>query len=169
MVKSVLMYNSGTWGLSKAEELSLDAFHRRQLRQVLGVKYPARMRNSIVYLQTGEKPLSIQIMQARWRLLGHCLRLHKDTPAKRAIMYFFQPSQGKGFRGRQRTTLPVVINKDLEKASKNETIATKYELPDRLGNIEDMQLLNNLATDKDRWRTFVNDICKSAEAEFKND
>ena len=155
-------------GPFKSRRMSLDAFHRRQLRQVLGVKYPAKMRNSIVYTQTGERPLSIQIMQSRWRLLGHCLRLHNDTPAKLAIKYFFQPSQEKGFRGRPRTTLPVVISKDLEKASENEIIATKYELPNRLGNIEDLHLLNRLATDKDRWRTLVNDICKSAEAEFKN-
>ena len=70
MVKSVLTYNSGTWGLSKTEELSLNAFHRRQLKQVLGVKYPVKMRNSIVYIYTwGESALNtnnaIEVAPAR--------------------------------------------------------------------------------------------------------
>jgi hypothetical protein len=166
MVKTVLTYNSGTWGLTKTEESSLNAFHRRQLRQVLGVKYPAKMRNSIVYIHTSEKPLSIQIMQSRWRLLGHCLRLHNDTPAKRAMEFFFEPSQEKGFRGRRRTTLPVAISKDLEQASKEATIVAKYKLPDRLENIKHLHTLHTLALDKTTWQQMTHDICKSAEAEF---
>ena len=37
LVKSVLTYNSCTWGLTKQDEKNLDSFHRKQLRQVIGV------------------------------------------------------------------------------------------------------------------------------------
>ena len=40
LVKSVLTYNSCTWGLTKQDEQGLDSFHRQQLRQVIGVFYP---------------------------------------------------------------------------------------------------------------------------------
>ena len=36
LVKSVLLYNCGTWGLSKDDQRKLISFHRRQLRKVIG-------------------------------------------------------------------------------------------------------------------------------------
>ena len=40
LVKPVLTYNCATWGLTKQEEQKLDAFHRQQLRHIIGKKYP---------------------------------------------------------------------------------------------------------------------------------
>ena len=39
------IYNCSTWGLTNAEESKFDAFHRRQLRRVLGIKYPTIISN----------------------------------------------------------------------------------------------------------------------------
>ena len=36
LVKQLLTYNCGTWGLSKVDEQKLDTFHRRQLRRDTG-------------------------------------------------------------------------------------------------------------------------------------
>ena len=36
LVKPVLMYNRSTWGLTQKETKGLDAFHRQQLRQLIG-------------------------------------------------------------------------------------------------------------------------------------
>ena len=55
LIKSILTYNSGTWELTKKEEEDLDAFHRQQLRKVMNVKYPVKMRNSVVYRESGEE------------------------------------------------------------------------------------------------------------------
>ena len=38
LVKSILCYNSSTWGLSKKDEDSLNSFHRQQLTQILNIK-----------------------------------------------------------------------------------------------------------------------------------
>ena len=45
MIKSVLTYNCGTWGLTKAEWNKLDAFHRKQLKYILNITWPTRISN----------------------------------------------------------------------------------------------------------------------------
>ena len=59
-----------------------------------------------------KKPISINIVESRWRLFGHILRRDIDIPANKAMKAFFVP-KGDKFRGRLTTTLPTVINKDL--------------------------------------------------------
>ena len=85
LVKSVLTYNACTWGLTKQDEKNLDSFHRKQLRQVIGVYYPHRIGNIELYRVTGARPLTIDITRSRWKMFGHALRLHKDTPARKAM------------------------------------------------------------------------------------
>ena len=38
LVKSVLLYNCGTWGVSKDYQRKLNSFHRRQLKKVIGIQ-----------------------------------------------------------------------------------------------------------------------------------
>ena len=38
LVKSVLLYNCGTWGVSKDDQRKLNSFHRRQLGKVVGIQ-----------------------------------------------------------------------------------------------------------------------------------
>ena len=73
LVKSVLLYNCGIWGVSKDDQRKLNSFHRRQLRKVIGIQWPHKISNNKLY-----KPLSITITERRWRLLGHILRLPAD-------------------------------------------------------------------------------------------
>ena len=67
IVKPVLLYNSQTWGLTKADKNNLDSFHRKQLRTVLNMKYPNitpnlelsnNKRNTFITHNT-EKPLDL--------------------------------------------------------------------------------------------------------------
>ncbi|RHY31560.1 hypothetical protein DYB32_003387 [Aphanomyces invadans] len=57
-VLPVLLYNCGTWALTPTQLDGLEAFHRRQLRLLLGIFYPHR----------------ILAARHRWRLFGHVLR-----------------------------------------------------------------------------------------------
>ena len=115
IVRSVLLYNSCTWGLSEKDESRLDAFHRRQLRRVLGVKYPTTMKNEAVYRLSKAKPLSVVITKSRWKMFGHVLRMHANTPARLAMKYYFQDTGHKKFRGRPRTTIVTTINRDIKR------------------------------------------------------
>ncbi|GFS23827.1 hypothetical protein ElyMa_003399800 [Elysia marginata] len=74
LVKSILLCNCGTWSLTKQEEHMLTTFHRRQLRTILNIKYPTVIKNNALYQKTGETPISLTILEARWQLFGHILR-----------------------------------------------------------------------------------------------
>ena len=116
LVKSVLTYNSCTWGLTKKDEQGLDSFHRQQLRQVIGVFYPHKIGNKKLYKITGTRPLSIDITQARWKMFGHALRLNENTPARKAMKWFFQVPEGcKKFRGRKRASIFTTLNRDIQR------------------------------------------------------
>ena len=104
-MKSILLYNCSTWALALTEEEKINAFHRKQLKKVLNIKFP-------LYKKCQEKPLSLQISKTRWNLFGHILRRDSDIPANKATRaYFIQ--YGHKLRGRPTTTLPIVLNRDL--------------------------------------------------------
>ena len=48
-MKPVLLYNSSTWGLTANDELKLDIFHGKQLRRVIGKRYPYKISNAKLY------------------------------------------------------------------------------------------------------------------------
>ena len=69
LVKSVLLHNCGTWGVTKDEMRKLNSFHKRQLRKVIGIQRPHKISNNKLYKITRTKPLSITITKRRWKLL----------------------------------------------------------------------------------------------------
>jgi hypothetical protein len=106
-VLPVLLYNCGTWGVTEAVIEKLEVFHRRQLREVLGVR-KRQLSNKELYEKCGTDRLRGDIIYARWSLFGHVLRLDKETPAQLAMDYYVRLGEGeKGPLGRPDTTLPV--------------------------------------------------------------
>ena len=89
LVRSVLLYNCGTWALTKTDEEKLDSFHRKQLRRVLGIRYPTKNLNKSLYKKCGQSPISLEVLQARWWLFGHVLRREPSIPANKAMAFYF--------------------------------------------------------------------------------
>ena len=112
LVKPVLLYNCSTWGLTKTERNKLDAFHRKQLKRVLNIRWPTKISNIRLYQITKEEPINITCKRARWELLGHILRRDNNIPANQAMSYYFEATK-PGFPGAKRTTLATVLNEDL--------------------------------------------------------
>ena len=81
-VVPVLIYNMGTWGLTKAELDRLDAYHRRHLRQIVGIHWPHRISNTALYRRCRCPPISEDVKSARWRLFGHVLHMSRDAISK---------------------------------------------------------------------------------------
>ena len=73
-VESIMLYNSPTWATNKTFEYKIDAFHRRQLRWRLNIRYPKRIRNEELYFMIDGQELSITIAERRKKHLGHALR-----------------------------------------------------------------------------------------------
>ena len=49
LVKIVLLYNCGTWGVSKDDQRKLNSFQRRQLRKVIRIHWSHKISNNKLY------------------------------------------------------------------------------------------------------------------------
>ena len=159
LVRSILLYNCGTLALTKTDEDKLDSFHRRQLRRVLGIHYPTKISNTSLYKKCAETPLSMQILQSRWRLFGHILRRDASIPANASMSYYFSETKKRG-RGRPTTTLPVTLNNDLKKLHGKSL---------KLTTAADLDKICTTAEDRQGWKTFTAELMKTAEAARSDD
>ena len=92
-------------------------------------------------------------------MLEHVLRMTDDTPAKHAtIHYFDNVVKGSTFVGRPRTTLPLLIDKDLKLVVAQPDLSN-YQLdspiPNQFKTIADLRCLETLASDRARWMRIV--------------
>ena len=159
IVKSVLMYNSCTWGLTKAQTEEIDRAHRRQLRIVWN---DMNKKNKQLYEESNENPISETIKRARWRAFGHMLRLNEQVPCQQAMYYFTVPEKARKYPGRKRSTLPVILDEDIKQAAKS-----NHTLPiSQLEDINDLCKLKRLAGDREEWRKISSLICNNAEDNY---
>jgi len=91
-VRSRLLYNAGVSAYTRIQLDRIDAAHRRHLRRLLGIYYPERISNQELYKQTDSKPISVDITELRWTMLGHTLRLPEETPGNTAIKQYYRRS-----------------------------------------------------------------------------
>ena len=66
----IFLYNCELWTPTKTINDSLDAFHRRQLRYALGIKYPRVITNQQLYDVTKCEPWNIVTERRRLSWLG---------------------------------------------------------------------------------------------------
>ena len=78
------------------------------------------------------------------------------VPAKKAVMdYFRKPTDDSAsWRGRSRTTLPVVLNKDLQ------------SIGSKLKTTHDLDCLCLLASQREEWRLLRRKIAEVAQAKL---
>ena len=88
------------------------------IRRVLGVKLSDRITNINRYVRCGIQPASIQVVNARWRLFGHTLRMNEHTPARKAMAYYFV--QDHGGRTVKHVTVPTALSDNYNNAGGNE-------------------------------------------------
>ena len=144
-VSPVLLHNCGTWGLTTSAMKGLESFHRRQLRRVLGIHYPARISCDEVYKRTNSLPLRFALLRTRWKCLGHILRRPIDIPANAAMIEYFD-TLDKKWKGRDTICLPRVLHQDLG------SIGLQLKTND------DLSYLRDLAQDRAAWRSLSQKI-----------
>ncbi|GFS09699.1 hypothetical protein ElyMa_003043200 [Elysia marginata] len=97
----------------KARITQIKHFPRRQLRTILNIKYPTVIKNNSLYQKTGETPISLTILEARWRLFGYILRQAINTPPNVAMTLYFK-KEGSKQRGRPKTSIVTTLRRDLK-------------------------------------------------------
>ena len=142
LVLPVLLYNCGAWGLTAAQAESLNAFHRKQLRRLIGIVYPARISNTELYERCNTEPLSDIVDRRRWQLTGHILRMDRDAPPWIALTGYFA-GDAKAGRGRPRTSIATRITSDLQRRNID------------LKRSNQLENVRAIALDKPTWRNLA--------------
>ena len=157
LVLPVLLYNCATWGVAENIIDKLEVYHRRHLREVLGVK-TRDIRNEDLYKLCETKPLNRRIVFARWSLFGHVLRLSRDTPAQIAMDYYGSLKEGETEpRGRPDTTLPVLLFNEYKKFKE---VKKERGWSVKKSKAQILTELREKAADRKKWREiFTNIVC----------
>ena len=112
LVKPVLTYSFGAWGLTmiKAQEIDIVQTVERQLRIIIKT---FKINNMKLYEQCKEEPITA---------ISYVLQLPEETPAEKVMPYYFEtPESTKKYQGKASTTLAVSVHEDLRYAVKNGT------------------------------------------------
>ena len=120
------------------------------LRRVLGIVILDKVSNETLYTHCDIIPASIQVISARWRLLGHTVRMDEMTPARKAMLYYYS-GDSSGRKG-NRKTIASVISTEFKDAIGTE-IRTK----------EQYEELVLIAQDRTRWKELVEKIVAKQE------
>ena len=95
LVMSVLLYVAETWTLLTANLRSLEAFHMRCQRQILGIRSTDHISNVSVSSHTGLASVGKQIASHRVTIFGHIARLGEEVPAYQAVHAHVNLSLGR--------------------------------------------------------------------------
>ncbi len=145
IVESVMLYNCATWALSTAQAQRLDVLQRRMLRQIIGLKLTDKISNDALYVRCNVERASAQVLDARWRMFGHTLRMDEDTPARKAMAYYFSLDQP----GRQGNFLTIAsaLSKEYEGVSGR-----------KIKNLSEYKYVIQYAQDRKAWKELVSDV-----------
>ena len=138
-IMPILLYNCGTWSLTKTDESALNSYHRRLLRRVVGIFWSHKIKSEKIYKRTGARELSQTIAYRKHTLLGHIQRLNIEAPAQKAMNNYYM-SKSKPLPGRPKTTLPAELKKDPEARNLS------------LNSHKDFLKLRKMAKNKSEWK-----------------
>ena len=108
--------------------------------------------------KSNSNPVSIEVTMRRWNLLGHCLRLDKETPARKAIKFKFEKRSNAKFWGRKRTTTHTTINRGIKKPKENNPSLRVREIMSEID-------LHNIAVkgrNKHHWKVVMKQVVQAA-------
>ena len=110
-IKSVLLYGSETWRLTKALLSEVQSFLNKRLRQILSIFWPNVITNEELWARTGQEHVETTIKRRKWKWIGHTLR---KVPNNATCMAMEWNPQGRRSRGRPKQSWRRTVTKDLE-------------------------------------------------------
>ena len=100
-VKSVLLYGSETWRVTKTNTHKLQTFTNRCLRNILNIRWPEVLPNEQLWDRMRQTPIETEIKKRKWGWIGHTLRKPASNVTKQALDW---NPQGKRKVGRPKQT-----------------------------------------------------------------
>jgi hypothetical protein len=137
-VKSVLLYGSETWRMTKRTLQKIQTFINGCLRQIFRIWWPDRIRNEDLWQRAKQEPITQQIGRRKWGWIGHTLRKPSSNVTRQSLTW---NPQGKRKRGRPRNSWRRDTEAELKKSG---TTWTQME---------------KTAQDRARWRSVVDGLC----------
>ena len=137
VVKSVLLYGSESWSLTKKLESKLQVFLNNCLRKILKIFWPQVISNIDLWERTGQLPLNTQILRRKFKWIGHTLRRPTFEVQRQALTWNLE---GTRRRGAPRLTWRRKLKNELEYMGKT---------------FEDIE---EMAQNRQSWRRFVNGL-----------
>ena len=139
-VKSIFLYNSEIWTVTKETENNIDTFQRSLLRRTLNIYWQDKVTNQELYHRANMNKWSKEIKKRRLKWLGHLLRLPAETPARQSLKEALTPV--KRPRGKPKTTWVHLNKRELE----------ELEVVFDLANIDKV---TELANDRMFWNGLI--------------
>ena len=95
-------------------------------------------------------------------MFGHALRMGENTPARKAMNYFFQVPQASKFKGRKRATIVSTLNRDIERTRAQ---SEEFVVP-LLKSELDLQNIRAKALDRNHWQKIVKMVTNAAYSDI---
>ena len=100
-VKSVLLYGSETWRMTKKTKQKIQTFINSGLRRIFRIRWPDKISNKELWQRGSQEPVESQIKKRKWGWIGHTLRKPVATITRQALTW---NPQGKRNRGRPKNS-----------------------------------------------------------------
>jgi exonuclease III len=113
VVLTRVLYGCESWTCTAREYASLNTFHNKNLRALLG-RRRCEIRNDELYEKTGSCRLENYVRKYRLRWAGHVRRMGPDRIPKKIL--FGELAEGNRGRGRPKTNWKDCLEEDWEKA-----------------------------------------------------
>ena len=100
-VKSVLLYGSETWRITKATQKRIQTFINTCLRRIYKINWTDKISNIELWSRARQEPAENQILKRKWGWIGHTLRKPPTSVTHQALTW---NPQGKRKRGRPKNS-----------------------------------------------------------------
>ena len=127
-MKSTLLYGCECWTLTKGSERKLQVFQQKCLRRILKIFYLNLVSNKEVLRRAGQTDILVDIVERKWRWVGHIARRDPQHLTRQALSW---QCQGTRRRGRPRQKWMGVAKKELFEATGLDFSKVEEEAQDR--------------------------------------
>ena len=137
-VKSVLLYGSETWRVTKGCTHKLQTFINKCLRSILHIRWPEKISNEDLWSRTNQTSIEIEIRKRKWSWIGHTLRKPVSNTTRQALDW---NPQGKRKVGRPKQTWKRSVEAEMKTAGRS------------------WDELKRTSQNRVRWRSVVAALC----------